>query len=224
MTGKWPGIIFVDENGHLWFSPFSPLFWLFLSLRLKWWIHVSPMVIDRRKKSALLLWNIAKHSVETSSRCCFCSIVSKHGTHLAYSFLMSNFSVNIRCTGLFEIPTMSASPRTFSRQSSHTILWIFFTICVMVTSFGRPLRCSSWQLVRPRLNSATQYFIVLNEEADYPRVESSSTLILVRLRLFKWIVYYVPRRIMRVNTRRATVLAEDRSQDEAEARSVLRAF
>ena len=49
------------------------------------------------------------------------------------------------------------------------------------------------------------------------------------------IVYYVPRRIMRVITRRATMVAGDRSQgvaeakpkqsrDEAEARSVLRAF
>ena len=38
------------------------------------------------------------------------------------------------------------------------------------------------------------------------------------------IVYYVPRRIMRVFTRRATMLAGDRSQEEAGARSVLRAF
>ena len=53
--------------------------------------------------------------------------------------------------------------------------------------------------------------------------------------LFKVIVYYVSRRIMRVITRRATMLAGDRSQgvveaqlrqsrDEAKARSVLRAF
>ena len=49
------------------------------------------------------------------------------------------------------------------------------------------------------------------------------------------IVYFVPRRIIRVITRRATMLAGDRSQgvaeakrrrsrEEAEARSVLRAF
>ena len=38
------------------------------------------------------------------------------------------------------------------------------------------------------------------------------------------IVYYVPRRIIRVITRRATMLAGDRSRDKAEARSVLRAF
>ena len=38
------------------------------------------------------------------------------------------------------------------------------------------------------------------------------------------IVYYVPRRIMKVITRRATMLAGDRTQGIAEARSVLRAF
>ena len=38
------------------------------------------------------------------------------------------------------------------------------------------------------------------------------------------IVYYVSRRIMRVITRRATMLAGDRRRDEAEARPVLRAF
>ena len=60
---------------------------------------------------------------------------------------------------------------------TNTILWIFITMSVLVTLFGRPLRCSSWQLVRPRLNSATQYFIVVNEGADSPWVESSSASI-----------------------------------------------
>ena len=40
---------------------------------------------------------------------CFCSIVSKCGTHLVHSFLMFKFSVNMRCTALFEMPTISAS-------------------------------------------------------------------------------------------------------------------
>ena len=51
----------------------------------------------------------------------------------------------------------------------------------MITSFGRSLRCLFWKLLRPRLNSATQYFIVVNEEADSPGVESTSALILVGL-------------------------------------------
>ena len=44
---------------------------------------------------------------------------------------------------------------------------------VVVTSFRWPLECSSWQLVRIRLNSATQYFIIVKEGADSPRVEST---------------------------------------------------
>ena len=126
-----------------------------------------------------------RQTLKTSSRRC-CSIVGKRGTHLAHSFLKSKFSVNMRCTALFEMPTMSASLRTFSWRSSNTILWIFFTISVVVTSFGRPLWCPSWQLVRLRLNSAIQYFIVVNEGVDSHRVESNSALILVGLRPFKW--------------------------------------
>ncbi|GFY35172.1 uncharacterized protein TNCV_5045471 [Trichonephila clavipes] len=38
------------------------------------------------------------------------------------------------------MPSMSACSRTFSRRSSNTTLWIFFTISEVVTSFGRPLR------------------------------------------------------------------------------------
>ena len=38
---------------------------------VKWSIHVSSMVMNRPKKSASLLWNIAKHSIEISSRHCF---------------------------------------------------------------------------------------------------------------------------------------------------------
>ena len=34
-------------------------------------------------------------------------------------------------------------------QSTVTILWIFFTISGMASSLGRPLRCSSSQIVRP---------------------------------------------------------------------------
>ena len=112
---------------------------------VKWWTHVSSQVMNRRKKLSLLLYNIAKHSIETSLRRCFCSIVSKRGTHLAYSSLMFEFSVNIQCKALFKIRTISVSSRTFSGQSSNT---------------------SSWQLVRPHLNSDTQYFIVVYKGAE----------------------------------------------------------
>ena len=88
---------------------------------VKWWTHV----MNRRRTSALLLRNIAKHPIETPSRRCFCSIVNKRGTHLAYNFFMPKFSVNMRCTPLFEMPNMSAISGTFSWWSSNTLLWIF---------------------------------------------------------------------------------------------------
>ncbi|GFW42670.1 hypothetical protein TNCV_257311 [Trichonephila clavipes] len=53
-------------------------------------------------------------------------IVSKRKTHLAHSFLMSKFSDNMRCTTLFEMPTISASSSIFSQRPSSTALWIFF--------------------------------------------------------------------------------------------------
>ncbi|GFT07554.1 hypothetical protein TNCV_4045211 [Trichonephila clavipes] len=59
--------------------------------------------------------------------------------------------------------------RPFSLRSSITALWIFFTTSGVVNLFGRPLRCSSWQLVRSRINSAVRYFIVVNEGADSPK-------------------------------------------------------
>ena len=150
------------------FSPFSISFWLLFVSSVEWWTHVSSMVMNRRKKSTLLLWNITKYSIETSSRRCFCTTLSKYDIHLVHRFLMYKFSVNMRCTVLFEMPTMSASSRTFSRRSSNTILRIFFTISVVVTSLGWSLGCSSWQLVRIRLNFASQYFIVINEGIDFP--------------------------------------------------------
>ena len=76
---------------------------------VKWWTYVSSMVMNQCKKSALLLWNIAKHSIEISLRHCFYSIVSKRDTHLAHSFLMSKFSINMRCKALSEKLAMFAS-------------------------------------------------------------------------------------------------------------------
>ena len=136
------------------------------------------------QNSVLLRRNIDKILIETSSRSCFCSIVSR--TYLGHRFLMSKFSVNMRFTAHFEMSVMSVSSRTLSRRSSNTILRTFFAISGVVISLGPPLRCSPWQVVRSCLNSVSQYFTVVKEVADSPRVESSSNLILVGLRPFKW--------------------------------------
>lgn len=92
---------------------------------VKWCNHASSLVMNRRQKSALLLQ-------------------TQH-THLTHSFLIYKSSGNIRCTSvtsLFEMTTiMSASFRTFNPRASNMYSSV-------ITSFGRPLRCSSWQLVR----------------------------------------------------------------------------
>lgn len=66
---------------------------------------------------------------------------------------------------LFGIPTMSATSRTFNRRLSNTNFVDFLNV---VISFGRPIRCSYLRLKRLRLNSATQHFTVINDEADSP--------------------------------------------------------
>lgn len=114
----------------------------------KWRTHVSTMFINRRKTSALLLWNIAENTIESATRWCFWSIACKRSNHLAHNFLKSKFSANMPCTASFEIRIMSASSNTYSLWSSNHISWISFTITNMVAWFGRPLRCSCWQLIR----------------------------------------------------------------------------
>lgn len=67
-----------------------------------------------------------------------------------------------------EMPTISGSSRIFSRQSPNTILWNFFTISGVITSFGWP-----------------------NKGAESCTVNSSLALILVRLRPFRLEFYHI---------------------------------
>lgn len=99
---------------------FETIVLLFFVLGVKWWTIVSSNIFKRCKNSALLLWNLAKHSIETSLWHCFCSSLSKCSTHLAHNFLMFKFLNNMRCATLFEIPKMSISSCTFSRRLSTT--------------------------------------------------------------------------------------------------------
>ena len=71
-----------------------------------------------------------------------------------------------RCAAHFNVPTMFTNSCNLSQGSFKTILWILFNISGRVTSFCRPLRCSSWQVVWLYLNAAAQYFIVVNEGTD----------------------------------------------------------
>ncbi|PRD25113.1 UNVERIFIED_CONTAM: hypothetical protein NCL1_41848 [Trichonephila clavipes] len=62
--------------------------------------------------------------------------------------LLDMMGNNFRLRAMYtfpQIPTMPSSSRVFSGRSSSTALWIF-TISGVIASFGRPLRCSTWQL------------------------------------------------------------------------------
>ena len=109
----------------------------FFCLRYEVMYPYSTHSYESTQKLDLLQRKIVKYSIETSSRCCFCSIMS---TNLLTFFSCLKFSVSMQCAVLFEISTMSASSCTFTWRSPNIILWTFFTISGVVTSFGQPLR------------------------------------------------------------------------------------
>lgn len=122
---------------------------------------------DSTQISAIFfLWSNAKYSTETSSRRRFFPF----DTDLAHSFLTSKVSTSSRCTALLETPTS----RTFSRRPCNSIYWAFVNISGATTSFGLPLRFSSWQLVRPCL--IPRHPILYTKEQIRPEWEFSSTL------------------------------------------------
>ena len=57
---------------------------------VKWWTHVSSMLMNRCKKSALLLWKILTTL--------FLVHYDKRGTHLELRFLMLKLSVHMQCS------------------------------------------------------------------------------------------------------------------------------
>ena len=69
---------------------------------------------------------------------------------------------------LLAIRIVSAISHTFIRCSSNTILCTCSLISGVVAHFGRPSHGSSSRLVWPRLNSATHFLIVENEEEESP--------------------------------------------------------
>ena len=80
---------------------------------------------------------------------------------------------------------LAGDPSRGAISPASIVASLVISIFVVVTTFSQPLRCLSWQLVRPCLNCATQYFIVVNKGADSRRVEFSLSLILVVLGPFK---------------------------------------
>ena len=124
------------------FSNFGPLLWPFFHFKCETITHLPSMVMNGCINSKILRWNTVKHSIETSSRNCFCSTMSKGCTHITHSFLMSKFSINARCRALFEIPTMYVKSHNYVTFLYHFwrghLIWSTITLVVLadrMTSF-----------------------------------------------------------------------------------------
>ena len=79
----------------------------------------------------------------------------------------------------------SAISLTLIRPSSSPIGWTLAMFSSVVAVFGRPKRLSSPELLRRRLNSATQNFTVVIDGAESPYTEFNSSLIRVGVLPFK---------------------------------------
>lgn len=123
---------------------------------VKWWIHVSSIVMYQRKNFDLLRVNMSKQLFESSIRCCFCSGVSKRGTYLENTFFIPKCSCIMVCTLPADIFRMSAISLTFTLRSDIMIFSVFSTFSGITASFGLPVDGMSSVSVRPRLNSAYQ--------------------------------------------------------------------
>ena len=106
------------------------------------------------QKSFLLRVNSFKQRSESWIHCCFCSTVSKRGTHLEYNFFILQFSYTTLNTVPFDIFRMSAISCNFTFRSDKMIFRIFCVFPGVATSVGRPGRSTSAVFVRPRLKSA----------------------------------------------------------------------
>lgn len=77
--------------------------WL-LVFSVLWWTQVLSTVTNLRQKLFRLYLNIVKHSCVSSL-----SVMSNHANHLAESFFISQWVVEIFCTCSIEISTVSIS-------------------------------------------------------------------------------------------------------------------
>ena len=109
----------------------------------------------------------------------------KRGTQRADSFLMPKRWFNMWQTRSFDMFITSAISLNLIRRSSSTIWWTLAMFWSVVAVFGRHERSSPPKLLRPRLNSAAQYFTVVNDGAESPYTESNSSLICVGVLPFK---------------------------------------
>ena len=130
-------------------------------------------VINRRKNSSGLHWNISKHCSKIVTRPRLWFTVSKRSTYLADSFFISNCSCKIEITVLCDMPVTSTSSR-FTRRSVKTISWTLSMISGVAPQLDVPNEVTC---VWPCLNSFTQLYTIANASADVLWTLSNSALI-----------------------------------------------
>jgi len=125
---------------------------------------MDPRFIHRHKTSKKVrsITLQQRQTIESSTRCCFWSTVSKRGTHRADSFFISKRSCKMYLARSFEMPTASANSRNFTLRSLKTIRCTCFTISAFVASFGLPERGASlactthFKFTKPLINCCSR--------------------------------------------------------------------
>ena len=126
---------------------------------VKWWIHISPIVMYLHKNSFVLHWNSCKQHSESSTRCYWLT-VSKCFIHFEHSFLIDKFSgkmVNILPSDMFN---SSVVPRNFNLWLAKTSLWSFFGV------FGWPECSALFVSVWPYLKSSYHLLTIISNGAE----------------------------------------------------------
>ena len=122
-------------------------------------IHVSSIVTYRRKKCDGLCVNMAKHCSESTTRCCYWSIVSERGTHFKKSFLMvtllpsdifsylTQFQLTIRYNQFVNFFDVFWSDHINWTTRTFTIIGV----CMTTFKFSKPITNSSFRWSRVRI-------------------------------------------------------------------------
>ena len=130
---------------------------------VKWWIHVLSIVTYLCKNSFLLRWNSYTQCSESSTHCCFWSIMGKCCTHFEHNILIDKCSCKMGNTLPSDIFNPSTISRNFNLQLAKRVgvfqdncwiyvTWAFSIICVCRTAFKvsiPPLSCCfQWSRVQ----------------------------------------------------------------------------
>ena len=134
--------------------------------RVKWWIHVSSIVIYLHKTFFLLNWNSCKQHSESLMRCWFWSTVSKHTTNFEHSFLIDKCSCKMVNTLPHDIFNSFVISHNFNLQSAKMSFWRFLVFSGTTAEIGQPECSASFVSVRPCLKLAYHLLTIVSDGAE----------------------------------------------------------